>query len=74
MTAPWPFTPLPMFGFDVIMADPPWSFELRSEAGAAKAPQGQYRCLPTAAIAALPVNQLARGDCWLWLWATFPMM
>lgn len=63
-----------MLGFDLIMADPPWTFELRSEAGEAKAPQAHYACLSTAAIAALPVNQLARGDCWLWLWATFPMM
>lgn len=70
----WPFDPLPLFGFDVIMADPPWLFELRSEAGAGKAPQGQYACMPTREIAALPVNQLARGDCWLWLWATFPMI
>ena len=36
---PWPFDPLPMFGFDVIMADPPWLFELRSEAGENKSAQ-----------------------------------
>lgn len=70
----WPFEPLQMFGFDVIMADPPWFFELRSDAGAAKSPQGQYACMPTAEIAALPVNQLASRDCWLWLWATYPMI
>lgn len=70
----WPFEPLPMFGFDVVMADPPWRFELRSEAGEAKSPQAQYDCMPTADICALPVNQLASRDCWLWLWATFPMI
>ncbi len=68
------FDPLPILSFDVIMADPPWLFELRSDSGATKAPQGQYRCLPTAAIAAMPVGYLAKRDCWLWLWGTFPMM
>ena len=71
--AAWPFDPLQLFSFDVIMADPPWLFELRSEAGEAKSPQAQYDCMPTEAIAALPVNLLAKRDCWLWLWGTFAM-
>ena len=29
----WPFDPLPLFGFDVIMADPPWLFQLYGESG-----------------------------------------
>lgn len=70
----WPFGTLQMFGFDVIMADPPWLFQLYGESGNGKSPQGQYDCMPTRDIAALPVNQLARRDCWLWLWATFPMI
>lgn len=73
MTAPWPFDPLPLFGFDVIMADPPWLFETYSEAGWGKAPQGQYDCMPTEEIAALPVGMLAKRHCWLWLWGTFSM-
>lgn len=72
--ADWPFDPLPMFSFEVIMADCPWAFELRSERGEAKSAQAQYACMSTDDICALPVNQLARGDCWLWLWATFPML
>ncbi len=74
MADAWPFEPLNPFTFDVIMADPAWRFELRSEAGEAKSAQAQYACMATDAICALPVNQLARGDCWLWLWATFPML
>ncbi|WP_245572754.1 MT-A70 family methyltransferase [Lichenihabitans psoromatis] len=68
------FDPLPILSYDVIMADPPWLFELHSDNGADKAPQGQYDCMPTAEICALPVSYLARGDCYLWLWATFPMI
>jgi N6-adenosine-specific RNA methylase IME4 len=70
----WWFDPLPPMSFDVIMADPPWLFELYSDKGAGKSPQAQYDCMTTAEICALPVGHLARGDCWLWLWATFPMM
>jgi N6-adenosine-specific RNA methylase IME4 len=64
----WPFGNMRMFGYDVIVADPPWTFELRSEAGEGKSPQAQYQCMSLEAIKALPVGQLARGDCLLLLW------
>lgn len=72
--APFVFDPLPMLAFDVIMIDPPWSFDNWSEGGNAKNAKAQYDCMPTSAIAALPVGYLARGDAWLWLWATYPML
>lgn len=58
----WPFGDLLPFSFDVILADPPWLFELRSEAGEAKSAQAQYDCIPTEEIMALPVGHLAAGD------------
>lgn len=64
----------PYGGFDLIMADPPWSFTLHSEKGEGKAAQAQYDCMPLEAIAALPVEALAAEDCLLWLWATNPML
>lgn len=70
----WPFDGLQMFGYDLIAADPPWTFEVRSEKGEGKSAQAQYDCMPTAAIKAMPVNQLAGGDCWLFLWVTAPML
>lgn len=70
----WPFGRLQPFGFDMIMADPPWAFALWSEKGEAKSAQAQYACMPLAEIKALPVAQLARGDAFLWLWATNPML
>ena len=70
----WPFDPLPPLSFDVVFADPPWAFELRSEKGEGKAAQAHYECMPLAEICALPVGHLARGDAWLWLWATYPML
>jgi N6-adenosine-specific RNA methylase IME4 len=70
----WPFQDLPLFGYDLIMADPPWSFDNWSKAGEAKNAKAHYDCMPTDEIAALPVNHLAGGDCVLWLWATNPML
>lgn len=70
----FPFEPLRMFGYDVIEADPPWQFELRSDKGEAKSAQAQYACMPLADIKRLPVGHLARLDALLLLWATIPML
>ncbi len=70
----WPFGTLRPLSYDVIMADPPWSFDNWSIGGNAKNAKAKYSCMPLAEIAALPVGHLARGDGWLWLWATYPML
>lgn len=70
----WPFGSMPHFGYDVIMADPPWSFDNWSEGGNDKNAKAQYDCMPTSEIMKMPVGHLAAGDCWLWLWATHPML
>ncbi|MDF2797419.1 MAG: hypothetical protein K0R85_163 [Devosia sp.] len=71
----WPFSNLPMFGFDFIMADPPWRFDTWSVEGKKhKSPEGHYDTMATETIAALPVGHLAAGDCTLWLWGTHPMI
>jgi N6-adenosine-specific RNA methylase IME4 len=65
----WPFEPLRMFGYDVIVADPPWKYDRWSETNQSKGAADHYETMDTAAIAALPVGHLARGDCVLLLWA-----
>jgi N6-adenosine-specific RNA methylase IME4 len=65
---------LPLFGFDCIVADPPWHLALWSEKGEGKAPQAHYKCLSTEIIAQMRVNDHAARDCWLFLWATNPML
>lgn len=72
MTGAWPFGDLPMFGFDVVMIDPPWPFELYSEAGQGKSPEAQYRTMSWAAIGDLPVGQLLAPGGVVWLWCTWP--
>jgi len=70
----WPFGALLPLRYRVIVADPPWHFDLYSERGNAKSPQAHYATMPTAEIEALPVGHLAAGDCVLALWATAPML
>ena len=64
----------PHGGFDLIMADPPWSFDNFSAKGEAKNAKAQYDCTPIDWIKKLPVEVLAADDCLLWLWATNPML
>lgn len=68
------FDALPPLAYDFIMADPPWSYKLRSAKGEAKAPQAQYDCMDIEAIMALRVADLVQRDALLWLWATNPML
>lgn len=70
----WPFDPLRPLGYDVIVADVPWRFNLRSPKGEKKSPQAQYSCMSLEDICALPVDQLARGDAWLFLWTCAPLL
>lgn len=58
----------PFGGFGLIMADPPWKTEMRSEAGLKKSPEAHYPTMPVEEIAAMPVEILAAPDCLLWLW------
>lgn len=73
MSAPgWPFDGLTPWKYGAILADPPWSYEMRSEKGYAKSPEAHYATMSIDAIKALPVRELAGPDCYLFLWATWP--
>jgi len=69
-TREWQFGTLPMFGFDVIVADPPWYFENYSAAGTKKGADPHYDVMTLDAIKALRVDELAARDCLLLLWTT----
>lgn len=66
----WPLAPLAPLSFDLIAADPPWKFKLRSKKGELKSAEHHYQTMKLADIMALPVDHLARGDCLLLLWTT----
>lgn len=70
----WPFADLRMFGYRVILADPPWRFENWSESGERKSASSHYSCLTKEELRRLPVGHLAADDCALFCWATFPVL
>ena len=70
----WPFDPLPMFGFDVVMIDPPWHFDLYSAKGDEKSPQAQYATMSLSEVAALPVGDLCSDGGLVFLWCTWPLV
>lgn len=70
----WPFAPLRPLSYGVIIADPPWSYEMYGEAGYDKSPEAHYDTMSDAEIASLQVGHLAAGDCLLWMWAVWPKL
>lgn len=60
--------------YSVIMADPPWRYETRSEQGMDRAADNHYQTMPLDKILALGPKIPAAPDCVLWLWITSPML
>ena len=63
------FEGLKAWHYNLIMADPAWTWEAWSELGLSKSPQAQYDCMPLDLIKQMPVRELAWQNCLLWLWA-----
>ncbi len=70
----WPFGDLRPLAYDFIMADPPWKFENYSEKGDEKGPAPHYEMMEDEDILALPIGDLARQHCLIWLWCTWPKL
>jgi N6-adenosine-specific RNA methylase IME4 len=70
----WPFGHLQMFGYDVIVADPPTRFELYSEKGNRKSASRHYSTMTWHDLEAMPVGHLARANAILLLWACPPTL
>ncbi len=68
------FAGLKRNAYPVVYADPPWSFETRSEAGQGRSPSRHYPTRPIVDIITDPVADLAAPDCHLFLWVTGPMV
>ena len=63
---------LPLFHYGLIMADPPWHFDVYSDKGNEKSPQAHYDTMSLDEIKAITPGHHANKDCILWLWATNP--
>ena len=61
--------------YNIIYADPPWSFKTYSEKGKEKkSAELHYPCMNIEDIYNLPVQNICDNDCILFLWVTNPML
>lgn len=75
-----PFADLPRGHFGAILADPPWAFQTwwsgRSKKFSypSRAVTPAYEVMREAELNALPVSDLAKPDCVLFLWTCWPVL
>ena len=57
--------------YEIIYADPPWSYNDKGCNGNA---ENHYTSMALESICQLPINKIASENCILFLWATYPML
>jgi N6-adenosine-specific RNA methylase IME4 len=65
---------LPKKKYNIIYADPPWSFKNYNNAKSRTNADHFYDCMSLEDIKELPVESLADKDCVLFMWATDPLL
>ena len=60
--------------YNIIYADPPWSYRTYSKKGQGRSAESHYPTMSIDEIKALPVSDLAANDCALFMWITFPCL
>jgi N6-adenosine-specific RNA methylase IME4 len=60
--------------YNIIYADPPWSFKHYSDKGKGRAPDNYYKCQNLEDIKNLPIGDLASDNCALFMWVTYPFL
>ena len=63
---------LPESKFQIIYADPPWTFKTYSKKGKGRSAERHYDCLSLEEIAGLPIDHIADDNCALAMWVTDP--
>jgi|TARA_R100001530_G_scaffold5297_1_gene6608 N6-adenosine-specific RNA methylase IME4 len=64
--------PLPNKKYNIIYADPAWSFKVYSDKGKDRSAENHYPCMNVKDIKELPVNNIADKNCVLLMWITYP--
>lgn len=59
--------------YDVIYADPPWTYDDKCSAGKRGAFY-KYDLMTTKEISELPINKITSDNCILFMWVTFPQL
>lgn len=60
--------------YNIIYADPPWTFKTYSNKGKGRSPEQHYACMTIEDIKNLPIQNIADDDCILFIWVTFPLL
>jgi N6-adenosine-specific RNA methylase IME4 len=64
----------PVNRYQVIYADPPWTFATYSHKGKGRNAEAYYDCMSLPDIKTMPVGDWAARDCVLLLWTTDPLL
>ena len=67
-------TPFPDKKYQIIYADPPWSFKAWNPKTAQRYVGNQYPTMTLSQLKELPVNNISADNSVLLLWATFPII
>jgi len=62
------------FNYQLIYADPPWHFRVRSEKGESRSAKRHYPVMSLDGIAALPISMIAAKNSVLLMWTIDPML
>lgn len=65
---------LPLFSYDVVMADPPWPWQAYSAKGYEKSPEAHYQTMDFEEIEDLRLGDLLAPGGVLFLWCTWPLV
>lgn len=60
--------------YQIIYADPPWSYKVWSKKGLGRSAESHYKCMTKEDIQNLPIQNISDNDCILFLWVTFPCL
>lgn len=60
--------------YNIIYADPPWTYKVWSEKGTGRSASQHYSTMNKEEIQALPIEDICEEDCILFLWATYPCL
>jgi len=60
--------------YNIIYADPPWTFKTYSEKGKDRSPEKHYDCMSIDDIYKLPVQDISEDDCVCFMWVTYPLL
>jgi len=60
--------------YNIIYADPPWSYSISSGIAGGRGQNTSYRCLRPVEIYDMPIESISNDNSVLFIWATYPML